>query len=177
MMKRKNHFLAAICASSIAAFLPPSITAQEAAEAELSVDEMAGQLRGLIYPAPVSRGASVAAPPSSLVLRSISFEFGSDALTEDAKATLNNLADAMNLSDIADSKFAIEGHTDAVGSDAANLSLSQRRAESAIGYLSLQGVDESRLSAIGMGETKLIEQTEAPSVLNRRVEVRLGTTE
>lgn len=173
MIKLSKSF-AAIIAASVGMALPSTAFAQEAPEAEMSADEMAGQLRGLIYPAPTTRGATVAPPPSSLTLRSISFEFGSANLTEVAQATLNNLAAAMNESDIVDANFDIEGHTDAVGSDAFNLSLSQRRADSAVAYLISQGVDDARLSATGLGETQLVEQTDGPSEQNRRVEVRLG---
>jgi len=151
-------------------------TLDSAPEAEMTVEEMAGQLRALVYPAPPTRGATVSPPPTSPVLRSINFEFGSDKLTVEAEATLDNLAAAMNLSDIAHAAFIVEGHTDAVGSEAFNLALSQRRADATVMYLTGRDVDPARLDATGLGETQLLERTDGPSQQNRRVEVRFTET-
>ncbi|UUY08242.1 OmpA family protein [Pseudomonas sp. J452] len=72
----------------------------------------------------------------------------------------------------------IEGHTDNVGSDAANFSLSQRRAESVKAYLLRQGVASSRLDASGKGENSPVAGNESASgrQLNRRVEVIISNT-
>jgi OOP family OmpA-OmpF porin len=65
----------------------------------------------------------------------------------------------------------IEGHTDNVGSDAANMKLSQRRADSVVNYLvdSLH-IDRSRLNAIGYGATRPLasNNTEEGKRLNRQ---------
>ena len=69
--------------------------------------------------------------------------------------------------------FLIEGHTDAVGSDVDNLSLSDRRAESVAMVLSQQfGVPAENLTTQGYGEQFLKVQTQAPEQQNRRVTVR-----
>ncbi len=67
----------------------------------------------------------------------------------------------------------IEGHTDNVGSEDSNLSLSQRRAESVRSYLLEQGISNSRLSAYGKGENSPVTSNDSISgrALNRRVEV------
>jgi OOP family OmpA-OmpF porin len=69
--------------------------------------------------------------------------------------------------------FLIEGHTDAVGSDEDNLSLSDRRAEAVAVALSEQfQVPAENLVTQGYGEQYLKEQTEGESAVNRRVAVR-----
>jgi outer membrane protein OmpA-like peptidoglycan-associated protein len=69
--------------------------------------------------------------------------------------------------------FLIEGHTDAVGSDIDNLSLSDRRAESVAVVLTEEfGIPPENLTTQGYGEQYLKEDTEEPSLINRRVAVR-----
>src|SRR6202000_589519 len=69
--------------------------------------------------------------------------------------------------------FLIEGHTDAVGNDTDNLSLSDRRAESAAELRTQQfGVPAENLVTQGYGSQYLKEQTDGPSRINRRVTVR-----
>ncbi|MSQ03956.1 MAG: hypothetical protein EXR71_19050 [Myxococcales bacterium] len=69
-------------------------------------------------------------------------------------------------------KIRIEGHTDDVGSDIANLRLSQGRAESVKAALAARGVETPRLDAAGFGEMRPIQpnDTEAHRAENRRVE-------
>jgi len=69
--------------------------------------------------------------------------------------------------------FLIEGHTDAVGNEEDNLSLSDRRAESVAVALTEQfQVPPENLSTQGYGEQQPVEQTSGPSAVNRRVSVR-----
>ena len=78
----------------------------------------------------------------------------------------------------ADLRLSIEGHTDASGSDAYNLELSQKRADAVRAYLVREyGVDSARLQAVGKGETVPMDTNDTPEGRqnNRRVElVRLG---
>jgi len=73
------------------------------------------------------------------------------------------------------SKFAIEGHTDSDGKDASNLKLSQDRAAAVKNYLVEKGIDASRLTSEGFGETMPIDsnKTAKGKANNRRVEVKL----
>jgi outer membrane protein OmpA-like peptidoglycan-associated protein len=73
----------------------------------------------------------------------------------------------------------IEGHTDNVGSDTLNLSLSQRRAQSVMDYLVSRGIAAQRLRAKGFGETRPIATngTSLGRAKNRRVEFRLIKSE
>src|SRR5699024_1469279 len=77
-----------------------------------------------------------------VVLRGVTFEFDSAKLTAQAETRLNNVVAALNASP--DVKFRIEGHTDAVGTDAYNQDLSERRAQSVKDYLVDSGIGLSR---------------------------------
>ena len=63
----------------------------------------------------------------------------------------------------------IQGHTDAVGSEDYNQALSERRAASVVSYLTGRGVERSRLTSIGYGESRLVVQTQEKNETNRRV--------
>ena len=73
-------------------------------------------------------------------------------------------------------ELAIDGHTDNAGSDAANQKLSDNRAASVKAYIVGKGIDESRITSTGYGETKPIadNKTAAGRTKNRRVEMRLS---
>jgi len=72
----------------------------------------------------------------------------------------------------------IEGHTDSVGSEDANYSLSQRRAESVQAYLLMHGVAGGRMGASGKGESSPVAGNDSASgrQLNRRVEVIISNS-
>src|SRR5215468_4167512 len=100
----------------------------------------------------------------------IQFEFGSAKLTASAKAVLDELGAALQSDQLAAYQFSLVGHTDAVGSDAANLKLSQARAASVKDYLVTQfHIDPVRLEASGVGESDLADPSHPNSGLNRRV--------
>lgn len=100
----------------------------------------------------------------------IGFAYDSANLTADARATLDVLAAAM--SRLPQFRFQIEGHTDAAGSDAYNLTLSQRRAAAVVQYLVLShNISPGRLAAIGFGERKLRDPLHPNDGINRRVEI------
>ena len=73
----------------------------------------------------------------------------------------------------ADLKLRVEGHTDNQGNAAANQALSERRAQAVMAWLSAHGVEASRLSAKGMGQTKPVADNGAEEgrAKNRRVEL------
>ncbi|MBQ0116686.1 MAG: OmpA family protein [Flavobacterium sp.] len=79
------------------------------------------------------------------------------------------------LKEYPNSKFSIEGHTDSDGSDALNQKLSEERAAAVKNYLIEKGIDASRLSSQGFGESKPIDsnKTAKGKANNRRVEVLL----
>jgi OmpA-OmpF porin, OOP family len=111
----------------------------------------------------------------SIDLDTINFETGSWEIPPDQAAKLQAIADGLNraIQRNPRSVFLIEGHTDAVGNDVDNLSLSDRRAESAATLLTQQfGVPAENLTSQGYGEQYLKEQTDGPSRINRRVTIR-----
>ena len=111
----------------------------------------------------------------SIDLSSINFETGSWEIPPDQAAKLQVIADGLNRAIQRNPRevFLIEGHTDAVGNDVDNLSLSDRRAESAAELLTQQfGVPAENLTSQGYGSQYLKEQTDGPSRINRRVTVR-----
>src|SRR5229473_1665005 len=111
----------------------------------------------------------------SIDLNSINFETGSWEIPPDQAAKLQSIADGLNraISRNPREVFLIEGHTDAVGSDVDNLSLSDRRAESAAQLLTQQfQVPAENLTSQGYGKQYLKEQTDGPSRINRRVTIR-----
>ena len=108
-------------------------------------------------------------------LDTINFEFGSFEVAPDQYPRLERLARIIermlrrNEAEV----FLIEGHTDAVGSDEDNLTLSDRRAEAVAEILMSQfGVPIENLVTQGYGEQYLKVETEAPERLNRRVAFR-----
>src|SRR5438034_1327367 len=111
----------------------------------------------------------------SVDVNSINFESGSWEIPPDQAAKLQVIADGLNRAIQRNPRevFLIEGHTDAVGSDVDNLSLSDRRAESTAALLTQQfGVPAENLTSQGYGEQYLKEQTDGPSRINRRVTIR-----
>jgi outer membrane protein OmpA-like peptidoglycan-associated protein len=111
----------------------------------------------------------------SIDVNSINFATGSWEIPPDQAAKLQSIADGLNRAIQANPRavFLIEGHTDKVGSDVDNLSLSDRRAESAATLLTQQfNVPAENLTSQGYGEQYLKEQTDGPSPVNRRVTIR-----
>jgi outer membrane protein OmpA-like peptidoglycan-associated protein len=108
-------------------------------------------------------------------LDTVTFDTGSWEVTPDQVERLVVIADGINRAIAANPSevFLVEGHTDAVGSDVDNLSLSDRRAESVALVLSQQfGVPAENLTTQGYGEQYLKVPTEGPERANRRVTMR-----
>ncbi len=99
----------------------------------------------------------------------IYFATGSAKLLSKSFKSLNDVVTLLNEDD--DLKLSIEGHTDNVGADDYNQTLSENRAQSVKDYLVGKGVTESRLLSAGFGETTPIadNKTAAGKAKNRRV--------
>jgi outer membrane protein OmpA-like peptidoglycan-associated protein len=76
-------------------------------------------------------------------------------------------------------EIMVGGYTDSVGSEQYNQRLSERRAEAVKNLLVQRGVDPSRVTAVGYGETRPVATNaeEAGRRLNRRVEIRIKPVE
>jgi len=108
-------------------------------------------------------------------LDTVTFDTSSWEVAPDQVERLAVIADGINRAVAANPSevFLIEGHTDAVGSDIDNLSLSDRRAESVALVLSQQfGVPPENLTTQGYGAHYLKIPTQGPERANRRVTVR-----
>ncbi|MES2880782.1 MAG: OmpA family protein, partial [Bacteroidota bacterium] len=106
--------------------------------------------------------------------KNIFFITGSAKLSSKSNAALNEVAKI--LTDDANLKLSIEGHTDNVGKPDYNMTLSDNRANSVKQYLLKKGIDESRLVSQGFGLTQPVatNKTAAGRAKNRRVEMKLG---
>ena len=123
----------------------------------------------------VKRSARIRDKTPRIELDTVTFEFGSASIAESEIPRLQGVADAMErlLKKNPAETFLIEGHTDAVGSDVANLALSDRRAESVADALTnVFGLPPENLATQGYGERYLKIKTAEPERLNRRVAIR-----
>jgi outer membrane protein OmpA-like peptidoglycan-associated protein len=109
-----------------------------------------------------------------VVKQSVHFVTGEARLAPDAAAVLDNVVDLL-VANKQIRKLRIEGHTDNVGVDDANVTLSRERAASVVDYLVQQGVDRSRLEAEGYGASRPIAPnlTRRGREQNRRVEFHI----
>ncbi|MFM2335639.1 MAG: hypothetical protein RIS91_1642 [Bacteroidota bacterium] len=108
-------------------------------------------------------------------IRNIYYELDKYIITDESKRELNNLV--VFLKAHPNIIIEITSHTDARGSDAYNLKLSQNRAKAAKDYIVAQGIDPKRVMSIGMGETQLLNRcandvicSDEEHVINRRTE-------
>ncbi|MER2012057.1 MAG: OmpA family protein [Psychrobacter alimentarius] len=106
----------------------------------------------------------------ALSIQVINFEVDEAVIPDVNKAFLDRAAKIM--AEVPDMNLVIIGHTDSQASDAYNMELSRERADSVKAYLISQGIDESKLSTKGMGETDPIadNSTEQGRFRNRRIE-------
>ena len=106
--------------------------------------------------------------------QNIFFATGSSKLLAKSFPKLNDVVKILN--DNPTYKVAIDGHTDEVGKDDYNQTLSDNRAASVKAYLVSKGISDSRLTSTGYGETKPIadNKTAAGRAKNRRVEMTLS---
>lgn len=126
----------------------------------------------------VKRSARIRDKTRRVDLDTLTFEFGSASIPEDQVPRLQSVADAMErlLKQNPAETFLIEGHTDAVGSDFANLALSDRRAEAVANALTnVFGIAPENLATQGYGEQYLKIRTQAAERENRRVAIRRVT--
>ncbi|HIV71066.1 MAG TPA: OmpA family protein [Candidatus Aquabacterium excrementipullorum] len=111
-------------------------------------------------------------PAIKYSLPASSFALGSAVLPELLKRQLDVFAEVLRgKRGSSGRQVKIVGHADASGSQAGNLSLSQRRAESVRNYLVQKGADASMLEAVGLGSADPKNKADPYSSENRRVEI------
>jgi outer membrane protein OmpA-like peptidoglycan-associated protein len=101
----------------------------------------------------------------------ITFDLDSATLTPQARENLDAFVAALRSRALQPYRFLVEGHTDATGSEGYNQALSERRAASVVDYLVANGIESSRVTSRGYGETRpRLPDADHPE--NRRVETR-----
>ena len=110
-------------------------------------------------------------------LENIFYDLNKSTLRPESKIALDKLADFIKKNDLT---IELSAHTDARGSDAYNMKLSQARAQSCVDYLISKGVKKSSITAKGYGETQLLNKCKnnvtCPEDMhqeNRRTEVKI----
>ena len=132
------------------------VTRELASEMDLHQVEVSVDRRGLI----------LSIPEAGL------FPVGSDEVSTTAQALMARVASAMSQ---LGNQIRVEGHTDSVGNDASNLTLSTNRANAVASNLIKEGVDPSRLDPVGFGATHPIASNSnaAGRQENRRTEFNI----
>ena len=125
-------------------------------------------------PAPVvAEAAPAAAAPMKrkIILRGVNFDFDKYNIRPDAVPILDEAA--RTLQEYGDVTIYVDGYTDAIGGDAYNQRLSERRANAVKEYLQRHGISASRMTARGFGKTNPVatNATAEGRAQNRRVEL------
>ncbi|MBT2373424.1 OmpA family protein [Pseudomonas fluorescens] len=130
---------------------------------------------GAVAPAPAPAPEPVPEPeaPVAQVVRvelDVKFDFDKSVVKPNSYGDVKNLADFM--AQYPATNVEVAGHTDSIGPDAYNQKLSQRRADAVKQVLVKDGVDASRVTSVGYGESRPVADnaTEAGRAVNRRVE-------
>lgn len=106
---------------------------------------------------------------------SVLFPSGKAELLPIAENSLEKVAEAIGGMEEG-RQIVIEGHTDSQGQDASNMELSRRRAESVRSFLAQKGVEASRMTAVGKGESEPVTSNDSAEgrANNRRVELHIS---
>lgn len=104
----------------------------------------------------------------------VTFDTNSTEVRKGLYSEINRVAGVLN--QYPQTLIRVEGHTDSVGSDAYNMDLSRRRANSVKNLLVQRGVAANRIEVVGYGETMPVatNSTEAGRQMNRRVEIKIA---
>lgn len=104
----------------------------------------------------------------------VTFDTNSTVLRPGLQSEINRVAGVLN--QYPNTLVRVEGHTDSKGTDAYNMDLSNRRAMAVKNLLVQRGIADSRIEAVGYGETLPVatNDTEAGRQRNRRVEIKIA---
>ena len=116
-------------------------------------------------------------PKSPTISLRINFDFDSAKLQNDGIIQSEKLGVALRDPRLASYRFEIAGHTDAVGTVEYNQKLSEARAKAVVEYLVKNyQISPGRLSPIGYGKNRLLDQSRPTDGINRRVQItNIGT--
>lgn len=150
--------------SSMTYFAPAQI-----GEVDLLITDSAGQrkyVRIQVIPVPKAN--------KEIVIKNLQFKFNSDELTAKSKKILNDNIAKLRGEKI--KRMVVAGHTDSIGKDAYNLTLSRKRAKAVSLALHRDlGIELKNIQAVGYGESRPVatNKTDAGRQANRRVELKL----
>jgi outer membrane protein OmpA-like peptidoglycan-associated protein/tetratricopeptide (TPR) repeat protein len=110
---------------------------------------------------------------TKIILRNVFFDVDKATLRSESEGELTRLLEI--LTNNKSMKIQISGHTDSDGNDDHNLKLSDARAHAVVDYLVAKGIEASRLTFKGFGETKPVVANDTPEnkQLNRRTEIEI----
>ncbi|MGA7074498.1 OmpA family protein [Bradyrhizobium sp.] len=102
----------------------------------------------------------------------IQFDYNSAKISQASLSAVQELGKALSDPALKGSTFVVAGHTDAIGGEAFNQDLSERRADTIKRYLTEKyGIAGADLVTVGYGKTKLKDPSAPTSPVNRRVQV------
>lgn len=141
--------------------------------------------RGIVYSmwtAPAPPAEQVAAPPAepaappvrtAILMNNVLFDFDSAVLKPEGKAEIDKLVEAMK--QYPGDTVVVVGHCCNIGTDAYNMGLGQRRADSVKAYMVQQGIAAERITAESKGESAPLNDNSTPALraLNRRAEFQI----
>jgi outer membrane protein OmpA-like peptidoglycan-associated protein len=102
----------------------------------------------------------------------IQFDYNSDKITTTSMPSVQALGKALSDANLKGSTFVVAGHTDAIGGEAYNQDLSERRADTIKRYLTEKyGINGTDLVTVGYGKAKPKDPNAPMDPINRRVQV------
>ena len=110
---------------------------------------------------------------TKIILRNVFFDVDKATLRPESESELAKLVETLKNNHTM--KIQITGHTDSDGNEDHNLKLSEARALAVVDYLVAKGIEASRLTYKGYGETMPVKPNDTPEnkQLNRRTEIEI----
>jgi outer membrane protein OmpA-like peptidoglycan-associated protein len=137
------------------------------------------RFKGPVAPPPPPPPPPVAAAPppppekKKIVLRGVNFDFDKANIRPDAQPILDEAIST--LKEYQQITLSVDGYTDSIGTEAYNQKLSMRRAKSVADYLAKGGIDGTRMTEKGFGESQPVASNDTAEgrAQNRRVELKI----
>jgi len=163
-------FFTVSCAKKVVQNEPEPMTQSEVSKAPESSAMEVDQAKQMQEDRLRAEEAAREAAGAAFVNEIIHFSFDSALLSDQAQQTLNDKADYLRTN--SGVTVTVEGHCDERGTDAYNIALGERRAESVKNFLVDLGISANRLNIVSFGEERpiAIEQNEASWAKNRRAQ-------